>query len=272
LTASVEDRPAIRCPACGRGCLSRPVGRSGRVRCGSCPASYPVAGGVIDLVTAQPEPRTLGQVLMEWEPVIRIYESRWWRRSPLFSLYTGLPFDREYEQVAEAADLSADSFLLDLACGSGIYGRPLARRLSQGWVVGLDRSAPMLRAFSRKAEAKGIARLTLIRGDALRLPFENRVFHAVVCCGALHLFPDPARVLAEVRRVLRPGGTFAASVLGTPSGAGARKRVDAHLGRMGLRSFRPDALRFLLLQSGFRRMDVLHRKESRGWLVVSASP
>jgi len=228
-----------------------------------------VDGGVFDLLPDSVGPRKPGQVLMEWEPVIRIYESRWWRKNPLFSLYTGISFDREFELVSDAANLSADAFLLDLACGSGIYARPLARRLQRGWVVGLDRSAPMLKSFRRRAQ--GLANLTLIRGDALHLPFEDGVFHAVNCCGALHLFPDVERALTEVRRVLRPGGVFTSAVLGTPAGTVARKISVLPFGRLGLRSFRPEEFRAMLLHAGFLRVEVLHRKKGRGWLVVSAT-
>lgn len=272
MSERISASPSLRCPACGPGRLLLPAGRNGAARCASCRALYRVVEGVADLWGAGTEPRRPAQILMEWGPVIRIYESRWWRRSPLFVLYTGLSFDREFDLVAEAAGLSAGSCLLDLACGSGIYGRSLAGRLPAGWVVGLDRSAPMLRAFRRRADAQGLSRLTLVRASALRLPFEDRLFHSVVCCGALHLFPDPAKVLAEVRRVLRPGGSFAASVLGTPSGSRVRALVERHAGRMGLRSFRPDGLRSLLREAGFGRVDLLHQGASGGWLVVSASP
>jgi ubiquinone/menaquinone biosynthesis C-methylase UbiE len=225
---------------------------------------------VVDLLPAEQVQGKLAQVFMEWEPVIRIYESRLWRKNPLFALYTGITFDREYRLVSDAANLSEDTFLLDLACGSGIYARPFAHRLRRGWVVGLDRSMPMLTWFRSRAEARGLTNLTLIRGDALHLPFEDGVFHAVNCCGALHLFPDAERALAEVRRVLRPGGGFTAAVLETPSGFVARKIAAAPFRGLGLRSFRPDEFSSLLLHAGFRQTEVLHRKKGRGWLVVSA--
>jgi len=273
LNESVGRAPSLRCPACKRSSLS-PAGGGVRsaVRCPGCGASYPVTGGLIDLLTARVPPgRSFAQFLMEWEPVIRIYESRWWRRSPLFALYAGISFEREYELVCAAANLRDDALLLDLACGSGIYARPLARRLSRGWVVGLDRSAPMLRSCRGRADARGIRNMTLVRGDARSLPFEDGTFHAVTCCGALHLFPEVERVLAEIHRVLRPGSTLAAAVFGTPAGRPGRRLAAAGLRGLGARSFDPDRLRNRMLAAGFRRAEVLHRREGRGWMVVSAS-
>jgi ubiquinone/menaquinone biosynthesis C-methylase UbiE len=264
------SRPSIRCPACSRNRLSPADQKDGSVRCAGCGASYPVAGGVIDLLPGSAAKRTPGQALMEWPPVIRIYESRWWRKNPLFALYTGIPFEREYELVSAAADLARDATFLDLACGSGIYSRPLARRLKNGWVVGLDLSAPMLSYLSRAAGTRGLHNLTLIRGSALDLPFDGETFHGVNCCGALHLFPDVERALEEVHRVLRPGGGFTSAVLGKPSGPVPGRLAEFHFRKMGLRAFQPEEFRSLLHSAGFQNVTFLHRKDGWGWLVVSA--
>lgn len=227
-------------------------------------------GGVIDLLPPEGGAGSLAQALMEWDPVIRIYESRLWRKNPLFALYAGISFPREYELVSSAANLFDGAFLLDLACGSGIYARPLARRLPRGWVVGLDRSAPMLKSFRGRAEAENTANLTLVRGDARTLPFEDGTFHAVTCCGALHLFPDLAQVLKEVLRVLRPGGALVAAVFSAPSGRVAGRLAAGAFARLGLRPFEPQGFCDALRDAGFGDAEILHRRKGRGWLVIRA--
>lgn len=97
---------------------------------------------------------------------------------------------------------------LDLCCGTGAamgWLRPGARR-----VVGLDFSQGMLdqaRRLSR--DWVGEAELSFVRGDALELPFGEE-FDVVVCFGAFgHILArDEPRLVAEVYRVLRPGGRF----------------------------------------------------------------
>ena len=123
------------------------------------------------------------------------------------------PF-RTPEPVIEAAAAivggpnSVDS-ALDLCCGTGAAIGPLRTRCRRR-VVGLDRSGGMLRqARLRHDPAGDLVPIELVRGDALALPF-GRVFDVVTCFGAFgHILPnDEDRLVAEVARVLVPGGRF----------------------------------------------------------------
>jgi ubiquinone/menaquinone biosynthesis C-methylase UbiE len=64
--------------------------------------------------------------------------------------------------------------------------------------------ASMVRLSERAREAK--AHVTVVRADAMHLPFADETFDAVSCHLALCTIPDPARALAEIRRVLKAGG------------------------------------------------------------------
>jgi ubiquinone/menaquinone biosynthesis C-methylase UbiE len=88
--------------------------------------------------------------------------------------------------------------ILDLGCGKGRF----ASRLIEGGasVVGLDLSSAML------AEAKGLNR---VRASALRLPFRDEVFDGVAAVEVFEHLPSVRTALAEVRRVLKPGGVVA---------------------------------------------------------------
>lgn len=90
--------------------------------------------------------------------------------------------------------------VLDLACGSGPVARELAGRAAM--VVGVDLSADELAGSPRP----------VVRADAGVLPFADASFDVVTCSMGLMLIEPLAGVLAEVARVLRPGGVFAATV------------------------------------------------------------
>jgi ubiquinone/menaquinone biosynthesis C-methylase UbiE len=74
-------------------------------------------------------------------------------------------------------------------------------------LVGVDPSEPMLRRARRRAAELGRA-VTLVAAPAEALPFEEESFDTVVSLAVLCTVDDPARVLREIRRVLRPGGRF----------------------------------------------------------------
>ena len=133
--------------------------------------------------------RTIAQGFMEWDPLVRIYESRLWRRSPLLSLVTGISFESEYSLIARALQIETGNRILDLACGPGIYTRRFAQHRPEAAVVGMDLSSPMLRYALRRTLEEQLTNVTLVRGDARAFPFGTGVFDAVNCCGALHLFP-----------------------------------------------------------------------------------
>ena len=212
--------------------------------------------------------RSLAQSAMEWSPLVRVYESRLWRRSFLFAALLGISFEREYSLIAAAANLKGDELLLDLGCGPGIYARPFARHLPRGHVIGLDLSAPMLRYASKRARKDGLTNLQLLRGDAMELPFRNEAFQAVNCCGALHLFPDPGHVLKEIHRVLGAGGSLTLAAFRHTENPLGRLRANIRRQLYGLGSFSANDLNSMLATAGFSRVRQLHAAGL--WLIVAA--
>jgi ubiquinone/menaquinone biosynthesis C-methylase UbiE len=96
--------------------------------------------------------------------------------------------------------------VLDVATGAGHMAAAIAPHVAE--VVASDITEEMLAETARLAAARCLANVSTARAEAVALPFADTSFDAVVCRLAAHHFPSIPRFLAEVRRVLRPGGTF----------------------------------------------------------------
>lgn len=110
--------------------------------------------------------------------------------------------------IVEAAQVRAGQRVLDVACGTGAVARVLAERVGpDGGVAGLDLNEAMLTVARRK-----FPHIEWHQGDAGALPFADEAFDAVVCQASVMFFPDRARALREMARVVRPGGFVAVQV------------------------------------------------------------
>jgi SAM-dependent methyltransferase len=95
--------------------------------------------------------------------------------------------------------------VLEIAAGTGVVTRELADALPDTEIIATDLNPSML----EQARTTGTSRPVQWRqADAVALPFADGQFDAVVCQFGVMFFPDKPRAFAEVRRVLKPGGTF----------------------------------------------------------------
>ncbi len=140
------------------------------------------------------------------------------------------------DRIEHAAGLEAR--LLEIGVGTGRISLPLHRRGRR--VFGVDLSAPMLDRYRAKASAEALPAPALVRADAARLPFGDGAFDAVIEVHVLHLIPSWRQAVAEVRRVLAPGGVLLVSRRrwrrsegGGPRGL-VRRRHAAILAEMGI--------------------------------------
>ena len=107
--------------------------------------------------------------------------------------------------------------VLEVATGSGEMFRRLVRSNPDGATFGLDLSPNMAARTHRRARREFPGADTHCGAvDVRDLPFRDQSFDAVMCCYLLELLArhDIARTLGEIRRVLRPGGTFSLVVIG----------------------------------------------------------
>ena len=98
--------------------------------------------------------------------------------------------------------------VLEIGCGDGGGAGIFARAFAPGLYHGIDVDPAMIKvAAGRRKGPLGRSSLFVL-GDAERLPYADATFDAVVNFGIIHHLPDWRRGVAEVARVLRPGGTF----------------------------------------------------------------
>jgi arsenite methyltransferase len=112
---------------------------------------------------------------------------------------------RRRRLVREALAVEDGHRVLDVGCGPGFYAAELLAEVGAGGaVVGVDTSAPMLAAATRRCEGLGDA--VFQEGSATLLPVEDRSFDRALCVQVLEHVADVPAALGELHRVLRPGG------------------------------------------------------------------
>jgi demethylmenaquinone methyltransferase/2-methoxy-6-polyprenyl-1,4-benzoquinol methylase len=132
--------------------------------------------------------------------------------------------------LVERVPVGPDAHVLDVATGTAGVAIELARR-SGCRVTGIDQSPDMLAQGRRHVEAAGLGdRITLLEGEAERLPFPDASFDAVTFTYLLRYVADPAATLREIARVVRTGGVVASLEFGVPPGMLARIGWHAYTG------------------------------------------
>lgn len=133
----------------------------------------------------------------------------WWNKGCFLGQMTG---DRcDYIQACLRRVLGEDALqrreILEVGCGGGLICEELARRGAT--MVGLDPSQAALQTAREHAAQSGLAdRITYEQGYAEFLPYDSGRFQAVVCLDVLEHVQNLDRTIAEIARVLAPGGVF----------------------------------------------------------------
>lgn len=150
--------------------------------------------------------------------------------------------------------------LLDVGCGPGTITVGLARRVAPGRVIGIDRAPEVLAQASAHASAQGVS-IELRAGDVYALQLPDASFDVVHAHQILQHLAHPVRALAEMRRVLRPGGLLAArdsvyaSFAWAPPDPLLSRWLELYRAVARRNAGEPDAGRFLkgwALDAGFR--------------------
>ena len=103
--------------------------------------------------------------------------------------------------------IPAGATVVDIGCGAGTDLLLAARRTGpRGRAIGVDMTEAMRTRAMNGAAAAGLGNVEVRNGDATRLPIEDRSVDVVISNGVLNLVPEKERAIAEIARILKPGG------------------------------------------------------------------
>jgi ubiquinone/menaquinone biosynthesis C-methylase UbiE len=172
----------------------------------------------------------------------------------------------DLERLVAWARALAPGTALDVATGGGHTALALAALARR--VTACDVTEPMLRAARGLLRERGARGVGVVAGDVTVLPFGDGVFDLVTCRIAAHHFADVAAAVREVRRVLRPGGSFLLQdILGHDDAEAAafiteveRRRDPSHV-----RAYRAVEWKAFLRAAGLTVMDSVVIAKGRPW-------
>lgn len=137
---------------------------------------------------------------------------------------------------------------IDIGCGNGAFTELLVRRCRPAETQALDPSEGQLKFARTRPGTEGVV---FQQGDAMALPFENGRFDAATMALVIFFVPDPAKGMAEMVRVVRPGGLVAAYAWDIFGGGLPFDPIHAELSAMGIQAPLPPS-------APISRMDALH--------------
>jgi SAM-dependent methyltransferase len=122
-------------------------------------------------------------------------------------------FEPWADVLLDSVGIASESRVLDVASGTGVVARAAAQRAgARGHVVASDVSDAMLARSSTLGKPAGAAEIEYCQASSDALPFGDGSFDVVLCQQGLQFFPEQPRAVAEMRRVLHPGGVAGISV------------------------------------------------------------
>ncbi|KAI3978519.1 hypothetical protein MKX01_015694 [Papaver californicum] len=189
---------------------------SSSFQCATCKKAYFNNGTYLDLTVSigakqYTESKPVSTEVFRTPLVSFLYE-RGWRQNFVWGGFPGP--DKEFEMAKKYLKPTLGGNIIDASCGSGLFSRRFAKSGLFSLVVALDFSENMLRQcsdFVKQEKSFPTENLTLVRADISRLPFVSCSVDAVHAGAALHCWPSPSAAVAEISRVLRPGGVLVAT-------------------------------------------------------------
>jgi ubiquinone/menaquinone biosynthesis C-methylase UbiE len=139
------------------------------------------------------------------------------RSAPIYDRTAGMTYVGALWKFLPRVQVGPFPAVLDVGCGTGINLLEAARALGPcRRLHGVDLAAGMINEARRKAAAAGV-HATFEVGDAEELALEDGSFDLVICNSVYHWFSDRARAVAEMSRVVRPGGQVLINCIAEPN-------------------------------------------------------
>jgi ubiquinone/menaquinone biosynthesis C-methylase UbiE len=110
--------------------------------------------------------------------------------------------------IKDVTPIKPGARVMEIGCGRGAGACLIQEEFHPAMMQALDLDRDMIRRASRYANAKRQDKISFYVGDALWLPYRDRVLDAVFGFGVLHHLPDWRGGLREIARVLKPGGIY----------------------------------------------------------------
>ncbi|KAG0503775.1 hypothetical protein HPP92_003847 [Vanilla planifolia] len=156
------------------------------------------------------EPMTVATELFR-NPLVSFLYERGWRQNFIWGGFPGP--EREFKMALDYLKPTSGGTIVDASCASGLFSRLFVKSGMYSLVVALDFSESMLQQCHEYNKQENLSKedFVMVRADISRLPFVANSIDAVHAGAALHCWPSPSTGVAEISRVLRPGGIFVAS-------------------------------------------------------------
>ncbi len=165
----------------------------------------------------------------------------------------------------EQITLASTSTILDIGCGGGITLSRLAEIAAKGKVYGIDYSMDCV-AWSKKYNHQLLAenRVEIIHSSVENMPFEANLFDLVTAVETIYFWPDIARCIKAIKKVLKPGGTFLIINAVYPDEK-FKERNERYMSSGEMVIYSPVQLEQLLKEAGFSAVstDLI---EEKNWL------
>ena len=235
------------CPAC----KSALTPKCDALSCETYQVAYPIVEGIPDFIvqdlTQNTHPNLRRVKAFDWLAPIYVTKLRY----PLvINLYAGLgstSLEELRQNIARIVEIEK-GLILDVACGPGTLGRRLISRSKA--VYGIDVSMAMLRQGVAFAKREHIANIHFSRAMAQALPFQDGLFDAAICGGALHLFADAVLALREIALTMKDEAPLGVTTFIDGNTEIVRfRRVRKHLQERGIHVFELPELRRCLAET-----------------------
>jgi ubiquinone/menaquinone biosynthesis C-methylase UbiE len=162
------------------------------------------------------------------------------------------------DSTIELLELKPQHHVLEIGFGGGSSLQRIATILNGGTISGIDFSPEMVRQAERRFRREiAEGRIHVQLGSVAQIPFPDLSFDRIFAVNTIYFWPDALQGVAEIYRVLKPGGRAAISIR-------SREKMEKYaVAKYGFALFSPDDVANLMQQSGFLHIRIDHRDREK---------